>query len=208
MLVEVTLISGWTQAARRRPLSRVEGSSTRAAESRRGECKRVHPPRTPAVLWLLVCAAVDQGRLRLRGSRMGGGGTVCPDGHGSLLILPISAGGLCLTVGLFGWTCVSVRGRFRASKSAESRRGECKKVHSPRTPAGPWLLGRAAVDQGRRSVAEDCFEFPLSAEAILRKVAASVPLGCAAAAWSLMGRPVPTDMVPSLSRRSPQEAAA
>ena len=103
---------------------------------------------------------------------------------------------------------MSVRGRFRASKSAESRRGKCKKVHSPRTPAGPWLLGRAAVDQGRRSVAEDCFEFPLSAEAILRKVAASVPLGCAAAAWSLMGRPVPTDIVPSLSRRSPQEAAA
>ena len=70
---------------------------------------------------------------------------------------------------------ISLGSRFRASKAAQSRRGESKMDDSPRTPSRPYEVRKAAAQlggSGRRGL----HEFPHKAEASLCKVAARVPL--------------------------------
>ena len=54
-----------------------------------------------------------------------------------------------------------VGGRFRASKAAESRRGENEIIFPPDPPLGFHAVGRAAAF-GAALVAEDSFEIPLT----------------------------------------------
>jgi len=74
---------------------------------------------------------------------------------------------------VFVWW-MQLGGRFRASKAAQSRRGEAKNA-SPRTPSGSPAVGRAAA-LGAALAVEDSFEFPHAAEGILCKIAARAPL--------------------------------
>ena len=101
-----------------------------------------------------------------------------------MLIYTRKIGGFLLVGGDFLWGegCLAalmicalwfmrVGGRFRASKAAESRRGENEIIFPPDPPLGFHTVGRAAAF-GAALVAEGSFEFPLDAEGTLCKVAA------------------------------------
>jgi len=73
-----------------------------------------------------------------------------------------------------------------STRAAQSRRGEAKRA-SPRTPSFHWRVGRAAALRGG-SGCRGLPEFPLSAEAILCKVAASFPCGLSGSRRGLVER--------------------